>query len=218
MIKKEYRLICTDPYLDKTSLPKQLTKSFVPTKPISKRNSKLPFPSNKFDYVTAISVVEHLKREHIITLLNEFRRVIKSHGVILIHIAPYTPAYFLTTIKKKISGYIPVLSGTGNIIQRFFDRRDGDPSHVTWFTPKKIKSFVNKQGFEIVETLPFLLKSRMHKTRGIYFHTLNNLQTILNMKCCDSKQKSSSRVIFSIMRTLLTPFSLGYTIVIKSNK
>lgn len=216
MIKREYHIICTDPHIKKGSLPKNITSSFVQTSSMSKRNRQLPFHANKFDYIVSISVFEHISINNLKFLLNEFKRILKPHGVILIHIPPYTPAYFWETIKKKTTGYIPVFSGNGNIFQRFFNRRDGDPSHITWFTTRRIKKFLRSQDFEIIEVLPFLLKSRMRKSemRGVLFHTKRRIQKSLNRSCLNSSGFNLSKIAFGVLKSFFEPLCLGYTVLV----
>jgi SAM-dependent methyltransferase len=46
--------------------------------------TSLPYENNKFDYITCISVIEHIDNDTILKSLSEFKRVLKSNGEILL--------------------------------------------------------------------------------------------------------------------------------------
>lgn len=213
LVRNGFKMTCVDPFIDSKILPREIKPCFVKTTPLKSANYSLPFKDDSFDFITAISVIEHIQKEQIPLLLGEFKRILKQDGVILIHVPPFTPAYFLNMIKKKTSGYIPVFSGSGNLIKRFFDRRDGDKSHVTWFKPREIKKFLEQQGFIVVTSLPFLLKSRMHKKEmsGSFYRTNINIQKKLNAMVI----KNYASLNFYLFKLLMTPLSLGYTVIVR---
>lgn len=106
---------------------------------INKKNSiikayatKLPFKNNSFDMITAISVIEHLTPKEVEKLLIEAKRVLKPNGSIFLVTPNYTTPIRLLQGKKWF-GY-------------------SDPTHINFYTPKRLSALLKKFGFTHTRT------------------------------------------------------------------
>ena len=90
---------------------------------------KIPFLDEQFDFIILTSLIEHIGNPQL--LLNEIHRVLKKGGLIII-----------TTPNFKYS------------YSSFYD----DPTHIKPYTKKSIEKILHLNNFEVVRTLPFLVK------------------------------------------------------------
>ncbi len=106
---------------------------------INKKNSivkasatKLPFKKDSFDIIISISVIEHLTPHEAEKFIKEARRVLKPEGFIFL----VTPNY-ATPIRliqgKKWFGY-------------------SDPTHINFYTPKRLSTQLKNMGFTHIRT------------------------------------------------------------------
>ncbi|OGH20046.1 MAG: hypothetical protein A3D74_03945 [Candidatus Levybacteria bacterium RIFCSPHIGHO2_02_FULL_37_13] len=101
---------------------------------INKKNSivrasavKLPFKKNAFDMIISISVIEHLTPKEAEKFIKEAERVLKPGGFIFLVTPNYsTPIRLLQG--KKWFGYL-------------------DPTHVNFYTPKRLSTLLKNSGF-----------------------------------------------------------------------
>jgi len=99
--------------------------------------TNLPFDTNTFDFVAAISVLEHLEIQEVNKFLKEARRVLKNGGLVFFVTPNYaTPFRFLQG--DRWFGY-------------------SDPTHVTFFTPSSLSQRLRAAGFKNVR---FRFKSK----------------------------------------------------------
>jgi len=94
--------------------------------------TNLPFKNNSFDILTAISVIEHLTSKEVEKFLNETKRVLKPNGSIFLVTPNYaTPIRLLQG--KKWFAY-------------------SDPTHINFYTPKRLSILLKKLGFSHTRT------------------------------------------------------------------
>lgn len=103
----------------------------TPTKIKKGSATKVPFKTNTFDLVTAISVIEHLKEKQFIKFLKETKRVLRRGGFVFL----VTPNY--ATPFRLLQG------------GRWFGY--SDPTHVTFFTPKSLAQILKSAGFRKIK-------------------------------------------------------------------
>lgn len=89
---------------------------------------KLPYVDNSYDLVTAISVIEHLKPNQAVKFIKEAKRVLKPSGFIFL-ITPNFSAPLRFVQGKNWFGY-------------------QDPTHVNFYTPKKLAKLAKSHGFK----------------------------------------------------------------------
>lgn len=89
--------------------------------------TKLPFPKNNFDLVTAISVIEHLTPKESSQFLTEAHRVLKPGGFIFL-ITPNLASPFRLIKDKNWFAYT-------------------DPTHIQYFTPNTLSNLLVTHGF-----------------------------------------------------------------------
>lgn len=94
--------------------------------------TKLPFSNNSFDFVSAISLIEHLNQKEALQFLLEAKRILKPNGKIFL----VTPN-FHTPLR--------VFSG-----KNWFAYKD--PTHIAFYTPKTLSSLLVKSGFSNPKT------------------------------------------------------------------
>lgn len=210
-----------DPYLTRDEVHPRLRESFQQLPVFDGQTvTTLPFNSQTFDWISMISVVEHMPESTFRVLLQEFQRVSNPQAPILIHFPPNTFGFNMRMLKRKITGEIPFFSGKGNIVQRFLDRRDTDHTHVRWYSPRYMKRLLKRQGYEIAETIPFLLKSHVKEkdTKRLSFKVAHFLQESLNKTIL--QEHPSLFTIFKkrLLISMMTPFALGYSIVAKNSQ
>ena len=89
--------------------------------------TKLPFKKNSLDFITAISIIEHLTPKEAEKFIKETMRVLKPGGLIFL----ITPNF--ATPLRLIHR------------QNWFAYKD--PTHVNFYTPWSLARFLNKFGF-----------------------------------------------------------------------
>lgn len=92
------------------------------------RATQLPFPSNKFHLVTAISLIEHLNKPDTDKFLNEVRRVLRPNGFL-----------FIVT---------PNFASPLRFIQRNNWHGFRDPTHIIFYTPLSLRNLLINRGFQ----------------------------------------------------------------------
>ena len=92
-------------------------------------NSKIPESNDSADYVTCLSIIEHLKDPS--NLLSEIYRILKPNGILII----VTPNFYYC-------------------YRNFYD----DPTHFNPFTPKKLETILKLFGFKSNYVLPWIVK------------------------------------------------------------
>lgn len=93
-------------------------------------NQKMPFEGGMFDFVNFMEVIEHIPAGEIDFYLQEIRRVMKKDGLFLVS----TPNYPV----KRFNDFFNV------IVNRMWKRIWDDPTHVTFYTPKRLKARLQK--------------------------------------------------------------------------
>ena len=96
---------------------------------INLETSEIPETSNSIDYVTCISLIEHMTDPS--NLLKEIYRILKSDGVLII----VTPNFYYS-------------------YKNFYD----DPTHVNPFTPEKLLALLKLFNFKNSQILPWIVK------------------------------------------------------------
>tara|TARA_B100001121_G_C18555350_1_gene557644 strand:- start:43 stop:699 length:657 start_codon:yes stop_codon:yes gene_type:complete len=91
-------------------------------------DDKIDFSDNRFDIVTAISLIEHVKNPN--NLLKETMRVLKKDGIFIL----VTPDWSYN-------------------VQNFYD----DPTHVKPYTKKSLKFLLESFNFKEVYVVPWLV-------------------------------------------------------------
>jgi len=89
--------------------------------------TNLPFPSESFDLLTSVSLIEHLKKSELIDFLREAKRVLKQNGFIFI-VTPNFASPWRFIQGKKWFGY-------------------SDPTHISFFTPLSLANLLKDYGF-----------------------------------------------------------------------
>jgi len=88
-------------------------------------NNRLPYKDNSFEEVRAIQVIEHIRNDNKIKLLNEIYRILKTKGIF-------------------IAEFPPPLCLDGNVSGSFFT----DPTHYAWWMPGTFLCFCASFRFE----------------------------------------------------------------------
>lgn len=130
-IKKGDTLIdfgCGDKSLIKVLLDKEVRAKGYDYDQINLEDTKVPEENESVDYVTCISLIEHLYNPS--NLLNEAFRILKKDGCLII-VTPNFTYHF----------------------KYFYD----DPTHVNPFTTKKLEAVLNLHGFEKNHILPWVV-------------------------------------------------------------
>lgn len=141
MHKVGFDVTCVDRYESMMKQAKRYFKKYNVDLPIIKADvTKLPFGEDKFDIVTAMSILEHLPSEETGIFLKEVSRVLKEEGLLLIHVPIKTLA---SRIKKWFRTYwlkdLPVWAIDD----------DGDVTHTMWLTVKEYSKMIEKNGFKV---------------------------------------------------------------------
>lgn len=89
--------------------------------------TKLPFKNESFDFLCAISTIEHLAENDSGKFLEEAKRVLKKNGRLFL----VTPN-FATPIRR--------FAGSNWFAYK-------DPTHINFFTPKRLSKLLVKNGF-----------------------------------------------------------------------
>lgn len=99
---------------------------------VQKINSleKIPFDNNFFDFINLDQVIEHIRINEINFYLEEFRRMLKPGGKIII----MTPNYPI----KRLYDFLNFL------ITKDLKRIKDDPTHVTFYNFNKLKKIFKK--------------------------------------------------------------------------
>lgn len=94
--------------------------------------TKLPYPNGFFDLVTAISLIEHLRKTEVEKFIKETRRILSPSGFIFIVTPNYsTPIRFIQG--KMWFGY-------------------NDPTHINFFSLNDLSKLLKKHGFKNLQT------------------------------------------------------------------
>ena len=89
--------------------------------------SRLPFGKNSFDLITAISVIEHLKKSESENFFKEARRTLKPEG-------------FIFLVTPNFATPLRIIQG-----KNWFAYKD--PTHINFFTPGKLFKMLKRYGF-----------------------------------------------------------------------
>ncbi len=121
-IKKKYDLVGIDTNPSLKKLLKKIAKEKKLKDPkfkVLRKNSKrLPFKDNYFDYVYAFSVLSLLgDRSKILSLLSEFRRILKYNGKIILDINDHNSEF--SSNKTQIKKNVFVSNVNGNNIRTY---------------------------------------------------------------------------------------------------
>jgi ubiquinone/menaquinone biosynthesis C-methylase UbiE/uncharacterized protein YbaR (Trm112 family) len=120
--------------------------------------SRLPFKDESVDVVAEIYVFEHLKFEKALKAINEYYRVLRRDGLLLMVTENPIGEYLYKKILAKI---LHVNFGTP------------DPTHINMRFPRSVRKLLVKNNFEIVaERIPIIGKNiplfnRMLKRRAV---------------------------------------------------
>jgi ubiquinone/menaquinone biosynthesis C-methylase UbiE len=121
-IKKKYDLVGIDTNHSLKKLLRKIAKEKKLKDPkfkVLRKNSKrLPFKDNYFDYVYAFSVLSLLgDRSKILSLLSEFRRILKYNGKIILDINDHNSEF--SSNKTQIKKNVFVSNVNGNNIRTY---------------------------------------------------------------------------------------------------
>lgn len=158
-------IYCVDPSL--IALERIFRRKLDNLYPILATGDKLPFPSNFFDGVFSIFVIEHIKNPK--KILNEIHRVLKPDGELVISTdSKYYYKYFR----------FPLEWVKGN-----FNVRKNDPTHVSLMTPKQMRHLLKETNFRIeIDGMHFFIReSRRKKIPQSFSDTF--LSTTIIYKC-----------------------------------
>jgi ubiquinone/menaquinone biosynthesis C-methylase UbiE len=111
---------------------KAAKKANGPKKIILARASSLPFKDNSFDLITSVSVIEHLTQKEALNFILESKRVLKKNG-------------FIFLVTPNLSTPLRLFFG-----KNWFAYQD--PTHINFYTPKKLSSLLVKYGFKHPKT------------------------------------------------------------------
>ena len=89
--------------------------------------TSLPFKNSSFDFICAISMIEHLTPKEAEKFLKEARRILKPHG-------------FIFLITPNFATPIRLIHGSNWFAYK-------DPTHVNFYTPKGLSKLLSKFGF-----------------------------------------------------------------------
>jgi ubiquinone/menaquinone biosynthesis C-methylase UbiE/uncharacterized protein YbaR (Trm112 family) len=108
--------------------------------PVNAFGENLPFPDNFFDGAFNIFVIEHIADPEPVLL--EIRRVLKPGGQLVI--ATDTPIFYQ---------YLRPLLEWRQIgwVKGWRKWKPNDPTHINMMSPKKLRTWLKRTGFEIVE-------------------------------------------------------------------
>jgi len=95
-----------------------------------KRHEKLPFPDRYFDLVNFDQVIEHIPNLEVNFYLEEFRRVLKPNGKILL----VTPNYPI----KRVYDFLNIF------LMRDLGKIRDDPTHITHYNFTKLEGKFKK--------------------------------------------------------------------------
>lgn len=128
-IKKKYDLvgIDTNPSLKKllNDVAKKKKLKMPEFKILKANSTKLPFKDNYFDYIYAFSVLSLLgDRAKIMSLLSEFKRIIKPNGKIILDINDHKSEFSVN--KKQIKKNIFVSRINGNDVRTYCCKNIGE--------------------------------------------------------------------------------------------
>lgn len=123
----------------------------IPTKfltyAVFKFKKSLPFENNYFDVIFFVDVVEHISQEEFHSLLQEFHRILKKNGRLVVHTAP-NKNYLDIGYKYYTKPLLMVLSAFKNfrsLKTPVFD--DRNKTHINEQTPQSLKEDLIKYGF-----------------------------------------------------------------------
>ncbi|MBI3486285.1 class I SAM-dependent methyltransferase [Candidatus Daviesbacteria bacterium] len=106
---------------------------------------KLPFKNQVFDFVSSLSVIEHLTQKEGRQFLKETRRVLRKNGIIFLITPNYnSPLRYL--LGDKWFAY-------------------SDPTHLYFYTPESLRNLLEKEGFMNIKTrvkTPYNLKNHWY--------------------------------------------------------
>jgi len=162
---KVKEIYCVDP--SRIALGRIFRRKLDNLYPILATGHKLPFPSNFFDGVFSIFVIEHIKNPK--KMLNEIHRVLKPDAQLVISTASkYYYKYFR----------FPLEWVKGN-----FNVRKNDPTHVSLMTPKEMRHLLKETNFRIeIDDMHFFIReSRRKKIPQSFSDTF--LSTSIIYKC-----------------------------------
>jgi SAM-dependent methyltransferase len=143
---KVKEIYCVDP--SPLALERVLRRKLDNLYPILAISDKLPFPSNFFDGVFSIFVIEHTKNAE--RMLNEIHRVLKPNGELVI-----------STDSKYYYKYLRFPLGW---VRGNFNVRKNDPTHVNLMTPKQMRHLLRETNFKIeLDDSHFFISEGMRK-------------------------------------------------------
>lgn len=103
-------------------------------------SEKLPFANDEFDIISVVEVIEHIPADKVEKIFLDLARVIKKTGCIII-----------TTPNYPIKRFYDINDAIGHrSLKRLWD----DPTHVNFFSAKKLKKFLEKY-FNNVKIVPY---------------------------------------------------------------
>jgi 2-polyprenyl-3-methyl-5-hydroxy-6-metoxy-1,4-benzoquinol methylase len=104
--------------------------------PVDVETEPLPYPSESFDVVTCLEVLEHLGRDPV-HLLWEANRVLKDGGILVVTTPNIVSA---RSVRAVLTGYHPQLWST-------FPKTGGHDRHNREYTPREIRWMLQETGF-----------------------------------------------------------------------
>lgn len=115
-IKKKYDLVGIDTNPSLKKLLKRVAKEKklkMPKFKVLTQNSKrLPFKDNYFDYIYAFSILSLLgDRSKILSLLSEFKRILKYNGKIILDINDHNSEFSYNKIQIKKNVFVSKING-----------------------------------------------------------------------------------------------------------
>lgn len=93
---------------------------------------KLPSKNRSIDLITAISVIEHFKKDESVLFIKEAKRVLRKNGMIFL-ITPNFNSPMRYLLGKRWFGY-------------------SDPTHINFFNPSSLGKLLKQNGFKNIRT------------------------------------------------------------------
>lgn len=116
--------------------------------------TKIPFRDNSFDFVIAISIIEHLTEKEGRVFAQELNRVLKKNGVVFM-VTPNFASPLRVMFGKKWAGYV-------------------DKTHVYFYTPLSLRRLLKKYGFDSVKFFFKITIPVLEWPLPAFFHKLPN--------------------------------------------
>lgn len=166
---------------------------------LKKDISETDLPSESFDAVSAMSIIEHVSQEEVIeNVIPEFKRILKKDGLLFIHVPVKSPYSKLVKFFRK------------NIFHDLPDWAiddDGDITHRFWISYKDYIKMFEDQGFELINYDFYLTRS--HLRPKVFSVITKKLQKILEVTDVEfDKDIENEDITVKILKNIKAQFAL----------